>query len=369
MRHGPQTGKRTRALAILTAALLCLSVPALPALAETPPRGDIVRFGDPVVEEVIRKMLRKETGDITQADMEKVTIFEYDAFRDTASKKGAIRDISALALCENLKFIRIAEQDITSIEALRDLPLLEEVWLQDCKGITDLSPLAGKPGLTRVHLSGLSDEIDLSPVLSLPNLKTFNGGWYKKDARVDISALSGTENLEHFSLGGVAADFSPLARHTGMRSVTLRGVDSETFATLIAAWPGLSHLNILQSPITSDDLALLSSHAINRLYIQQCPGISDLSALAAQVALETLHVTECSVTDVSPLKDLPALRDLNLWGNDIFDLSPLKGLLALRSISLSQSDAFSEADVKALLPGVFVEIALSLDAETAEPAN
>ncbi len=355
--------RRRGPAALLAALLLCLSMTALPTLAETATGlvpaeklldGEVIRFNDPVVERVIRKTLEKETGDVTRADMATVTEFVCDDFVDPASINDVIADISVLQFCKNLEIVTITRQPITSIEALRGLPLLREVDLSFSESVTDLSPLEGKQRLFIVQIVGLEGVRDLTPVLSLPNLRTFTAGSQDKDTRLDLSPLRGKDTLEQFLYSGFVEDYAPLESHTKMRNATLVGVDREMFATLIAAWPDLRRLTVQSSPLTNEDLSLLSGHAMRDLGLWSCPEISDLSALSGQKALMYLHIWNCSITDITPLRDLQALTRVNLQQNDIRDLSPLKGLPKLETLLVTESDAYTEADIAALLPGVEV---------------
>lgn len=315
--------------------------------------GDAVLFNDPAVELRIREILGKTSGDITLTDMKKVTEFEYDAINDSTAA-APLTDLSVLQFCTNLKKLKVTNQPIDDIEALRNLEKLEEVWLHGCDSIYDLSPLGGKTMLREVWINGVPVS-DVSMILSLPNLRFFNASWGTNIR--DISALSQTNNLESFYLDQEVDDFSPLLQHKSIRNARLSGVDREMFAKLIQAWPGLSTLGVANSPITGGDLKLLANHRLTALQLDNCP-IGDASAVSTQTHLDDLRLTNCRITDVTPLaalKDISYCLDLRN-NNGIKDISPLVGLTRLESLTVPTTAPYTQDELQKLLPSCRIQI-------------
>lgn len=344
-------------LAVLLA--LCL-LPFASMAAET----DAITFADPVVESTIRGLLEKPEGPITSADMLTIEEFRYDPINDLFRAHRddpdftynpadhvfeEIQSIDDLAHCTNLRVLDLMNQPIGNIEALRGLSLLEDVSLFGC-AIDSLDPLAGHKHLKRLWINNTGVR-DASAVFAIDALEDFNAYWGTEI--IDLSALKDTSNLRSFLLVDYnnPIDYTPLKNHANLESVALCGVDSKEFADLLASWPKLKSLDLKNSPITDDDLKLLDGLALTTLQIENCP-ISDLTPLATQTALEDLRITDCRVTDISPLAGLTQLSySLDLRGNDIQDLSPLAGLENLESLCISPNEAYySRDDVRAVLP-------------------
>ena len=63
-------------------------------------------------------------------------------------------------------------------------------------------------------------------------------------------------------------------------------------------------------------------------------GVRQLAGMEYAVNLGSLTLTDGSISDLSPLRDLTSLTHLNLWSNDISDATPLAHLSALTSLRL-----------------------------------
>lgn len=340
--------KTLRTLCALLA-LLC----ALP-LAAPAEEAQGIAFADPMVERRVREVLSVHEGPVTAEMMAALLVFSYDPINDATIAEGeVIRDLSDLAHCVNLEELRVTNQPIESVEPLRGLEKLTAVSLHGCGSLTDISALAEAGSLEELSINGVPVE-DVSAILALPSLRVFNAYW--GTGITDLSALAQTDGLTFFALDSyaVAIDFTPLLGHTGLRSVTLQNIDGEAFAAYMAAWPALQSLTVERASITGDDLQALAGHALTALCIDGCP-IGDLSALAGQTALSDLRLTDCGITDITPLAALTRLDyTLDLRGNDITDISALAGMTALEYICLPQGGHYTAEDIHALLPQAVV---------------
>jgi len=93
-----------------------------------------------IVEEAVRRELRKYQGEITDEDRRRVThLFVY-------------------------------ESTITDLRPLTNLPHLKELSLDQCYILTDLTPLSKLSELQRLSLEGCKDLSDLRPLNGLRNL-------------------------------------------------------------------------------------------------------------------------------------------------------------------------------------------------------
>jgi len=102
------------------------------------------------------------------------------------------------------------------IDCLTDLPDFRNLYLSNCRTVTDITPLARLRRLTGLQLADASNLDDIATLAQLPDLKLLdltNGL-----ALHDLSVLAELAGLQVLSLGGCAAlqDISPLA---GLRTL------------------------------------------------------------------------------------------------------------------------------------------------------
>ena len=80
---------------------------------------------DPIVEKAIRKELKKPTGELTQADLEKVTELELDD-KQLTSVKG-------LEKLTQLESLHLPHNKLTNVTGLENLTQLKTLWLFENK--------------------------------------------------------------------------------------------------------------------------------------------------------------------------------------------------------------------------------------------
>ncbi len=110
-----------------------------------------VNIPDPNLESAVRAELSKPFGLITDADMRSLIwgLSAYDM---------GIRDLTGLEYATNLKYLNLWDNQITSVEPLRNLNI-DELYIWGNR-ITDITPLAG---LTLVDLDVRDNYLDLTP--------------------------------------------------------------------------------------------------------------------------------------------------------------------------------------------------------------
>jgi hypothetical protein len=122
--------------------LLFIAVLAFVGCASTP-LFDLNDNSHVILEAAIRKEISKPTGELTKADLEKVTSLDI---RDRP-----IRDVGPLVKLTRLKKLSISNNKITDISSLTKLTQLEELDLHGNRGI-DISPLVKFSQLKKLDL-------------------------------------------------------------------------------------------------------------------------------------------------------------------------------------------------------------------------
>lgn len=274
-----------------------------------------------------------------------------------------IRDISALADCQELKKLDLSGNQIYDLCPLMNLPALEQLDISENQ-VSDLRPLMGMSTLRSVNASGNQvsstvsvgsmnalTELDLSgnPISDFSGLKKLRNlqSLGLRDCGVTDQTL---EDLAHLvSLGKLELDGNPelsgeavdgLQRALGscvishselVYSVLVDGYSIKANATEldlggtgISDLSGIGNLGYLQT-------VKLGSNNISNIYIFQHTAsfddityldlssnqIEDITPVASLTALETLNLSGNKVNSILPLMQMQSLKTLNLKGNPL----------------------------------------------------
>jgi Leucine-rich repeat (LRR) protein len=153
-----------------------------PQITETPQQPKTTNeklIADPIVEKRIRTELRKPTGELTEADLEKVTELNLVGYQLTDVKGlekltklkelsldgNQLTDVKGLEKLTKLKELSLPFNQLTNVKGLEKLTQLKELYLQanqltDVKGLEKLTNLEGlylegNPDLTKAQIDEL----------------------------------------------------------------------------------------------------------------------------------------------------------------------------------------------------------------------
>jgi len=110
-------------------------------------------ISDPIVEKAIRKSLRKPTGKLTKADLEKVTSLYLRAKKLT--------DVKGLENLTQLKTLYLNDNQLTSVKGLEKLTKLEVLYLYK------------NPDLTKAQIDELKKALPKCAIASNPTNKGY----------------------------------------------------------------------------------------------------------------------------------------------------------------------------------------------------
>ena len=168
-----------------------------------------VNIPDLVLKKAVRNALKKPTGDLTCADMAKLT------------------QLSANANVEDEGNPEL----ITSLEGLQFAVNLTTLSLNDNGAISDLGPLSGLTKLTELNL--ISNSIsDLSPLSSLTSLTRLTLNYNAVADLKPLAALTGLQDLE--LAVNLVTDVSPLRDLTKLYILDLYFNEITTISALVA---------------------------------------------------------------------------------------------------------------------------------------
>ena len=94
------------------------------------PKAVPVNIADPIVEKAIRKSLKKPTGELTKADLEKVTRLSLKNIQLTEVPKG-------LEKLTQLTSLHLWKNQITDLTPLKDLTQLTTLPAQPCSNLLE----------------------------------------------------------------------------------------------------------------------------------------------------------------------------------------------------------------------------------------
>lgn len=297
--------------------------PVVPTISPTqyiPREEQSVEFVSPEFEACIRQLLNKSYGDITVGECESVTelfiLGEYcfDTYTNYFdSGKGNNEDHGDGSFYYNgSRHQRSRLDDISDIEYF---PNLVSVSIC-CTEINDISPLCTLPYLKNLRLLNNIFLSDISPLESMGYLDGYLGLFRNNIS--DISALSVMTNITWLGLSSNRiTDITPLAGLTRLTRLNL-------YSNQISDISALANLVNLR-----EELKLNSNN------------ISDISPLYALTQLETLSISDNPVASISPLYNMHSLKKLYMSNTNVSDISALANLTTLNYVDLTNSPVYS----------------------------
>ena len=150
-------------------------------------------IADPIVEKAIRKRLKKPKGELTKADLEKVTSLHLRAKKLTDVKGlekltqlrglnldyNKLTDVKGLEKLTQLTRLNLSGNQLTDVKGLEKLTQLKTLWLGDNqltelpKGLEKLTQLTGlylkyNPDLTKAQIDQLQKALPKCKIYSNP---------------------------------------------------------------------------------------------------------------------------------------------------------------------------------------------------------
>jgi len=233
-------------------------------------------------------------------------------------------------------------------EYVRRKPNIENLYLNSCRNITDISPLASLSRLSLLSMDWCSKVEDISPLTNLTSLRQLN--LHRCDSLVDLTPLTKIASLRVLHLPPTTTDekLAQVSTHLPqLEKLVLKDCHQITDISPVAGLTNLMHLEMNYAPELVDIAPLAGLTRLKVLDLKNTQ-VQDLGPLAKLSGLEWLYLSNNKrVNDISPLKDLTNLRILSLDScKGVSDITPLSKLTKLTILNLSGLEEIS--DISAL---------------------
>lgn len=258
----------------------------------------VVTFQDAAMEEVLRNLLGKPTGEVWHSDLRSLHAIywrgEYwsdlqspDGLRPEKTARWALaydtvpQTLADLAWCDNLQWLELGAFPLPSLEPLSGLPQLEHLSFQQTSvDSARLEELALLPALTSLEL----DFRDLS----------VEGGAAGMDATADGAFLLPLADRLTCLCVEMPVTWDPQVL-SQLTSLELLRLTAPTDLQFLAAMPNLKYLSLTQCQ-ASDWSALGQARELRHVALTKCQGVG----LADLTPLEHLEYLGLTVTELTP---------------------------------------------------------------------
>jgi Leucine-rich repeat (LRR) protein len=298
-----------------------------------------LEFNDKALEDGLRKVLKKETGDIYANEISILSSIRFigpyaggpdwvflngyspDAYYDIHNiahyDEGEIKDLSVFGRVPYVGHLEVSWQKGINLESLKGSKLTGLVLIHD--NITDISALASIYNLRYLDLAS-NNISDITPLSDLP-LNTLE---VRYNHITNIEPLAKMEELQNLTLeSNPIKDITPLYKLTNLNRLTILGVQISDFGFL-KNMTQLRNLNLENTGFT--DVSILEDHTNLEILFLSNNNISDISSLKNLKMLQHLDISMTRIRDISVLKELPNLRTINMFGVTLEDESILREL-------------------------------------------
>lgn len=305
---------------ILCVLLACLMViPFCTEFAKLPQiwaaSSDIVDIPDVNMKAALNSALNVEdsSADITKEQLESLT-----ALKLTNSDGTHITDYTGLEYCVNLKTLRITDSELTVLPDITALTKLHFLDLSDCYNLTDISKIPVTDTLNDVELEKCTSVNDISPLKAVPSITRLCLDGVKitaENADSNADTISSLTNLKYLDLAYayVTDEYSSM-------------FDSLTkLETLILAYNRFSNVDFLLS----------HNGTLKELTLYGCPVANDMTdTLGQMTSLKTLGISSTNIMDYRFMSRLPLLTNWCVRMAEGSDSFPTRPSIAITKESL-----------------------------------
>ena len=286
-------------------------------------------------------------SEVAMEEVQDITIggvtFKSDVLELDLSGMG-MRDISALANCQQLTSIDLSGNSISDLSPLMNIPHLEKLYLADNE-LTDLRPLMGIGTLRVLDASGnsITSTTALCMMTGLTELRLDD------NPIRDFSGLRKLRSVTTLSLASTGITDDDLLYMSNLS--LLKALDLEDNPGVTGEGLDMLQGSLATCNINHSDLVYsvdVDGHAVKSDATEldlSGTGISDISGLAKLSRLETVKLSMNSITNIYILEYSDSrftIKSLDLSSNGIEDITPLASLQCVEELDLRNNFIGSE---------------------------
>ncbi|HYE81308.1 MAG TPA: leucine-rich repeat domain-containing protein [Clostridia bacterium] len=291
---------------------------------------DKVIFNNKETEAMLRVLLGKHTGYLTQEELDSIKALEMSVYFTLNPNEYVysydLQDFSKLTNLESLSIQFSKRTDYTNLDALGKLTKLTKLSISPySEGLKDITPLSTLTNLKEFDVTYIPSEANLNALAKLTRLERLN--WLGED----LKPLLDFKDLKELTVLGDSSDFSILNRLPQLEILHIQGYTAQNIASLKSC-TSIKSLDFYHMPL-SDISFLGSMTGLEKLQIFH-GGLKSIRPLGMLRNLKELDLGENEISDITPLAQLKKLEVLNLSRNKISKLDTLKSLLKLKELKL-----------------------------------
>jgi len=273
----------------------------------------IVVFENPQIEALVREILEKPIGGISQHQL--LTIVSLDA------SDRNLTSLIGIDLMPNLIELDLKNNQISNLEPLKNLKHLKKLNLRN-NDLTDLSPLALLTNLTYLNIHSNLIITSIQPLSGLENLRTLIMAYVPIGD--EITLLENFKHLVHLNLRGCdVTDLEPIFQ-----------------------LENLEYLNLHSNPEISSTTSLKNLSNLKALILANIPVGDSIETLSNLPQIEYLNLRKANLTDIQSLTKLTRLEYLNLHSNpEIQSIEPIRAMIGLRTLILEDVPIGSQIEI------------------------
>ena len=259
-----------------------------------------------------------------------------------------LRDLSALAACQDLERLNLSGNEISDLQPLMNLRHLSVLDISG-NGISDLRPLIGVETLSSLN-AAQNEVLDTSAVGAMTGLQELDLsdnpiGDFSGLSRLNKLSIEDNPGLSNEAFGSLQSRLNDcyILHSELVYTFTIDGYPARTDQTeLDLSGRGISDLKGLERLEYLESLNLSQNH-ISNLY--------SLEISASRDKLKSLNLAFNHISDISSLLELKALENLVLYGNPLESEQPLLHMSWLKRLNVG-SCGFTAEQLQTLRDGL-----------------
>ncbi len=185
------------------------------------PKGNTLSLDDPDLEAALRLKLQKDKGELTKADLRRLTslnlsqtkvrqldicLFPYMTnLKELFLGPGDLDDLSPIANSTKLETLRASLNQVSDLSPLANMTKMDRLDLGRTQ-VKDLTPLKGMTALTELVIDSTPVE-DLTPLSEMKDLENLS---IKRTRVKDVSPLKDLKKLKFIYVADTPADEDPM---------------------------------------------------------------------------------------------------------------------------------------------------------------